>query len=238
MGAAAVPIIAAVAAAGVQQFSQAKAARKQDREAFEGLQKQRETQKQADARIKQTLADLERSSSKEHKETRGAQIRDQQRKLQSLGLAGIQATGGSDAAEDLADISRGRAVDFGDFIGNNLAGVDAAGLQRQQEGFDAGDLNADLGIFRRNSAQDANLSRLRQQGIRPSPLLGLVSAGLSGLATSGFGTGGSIAGSGGTGALVNGSTQTPQTFFSASSARRLPGQIGTPTGKLFNIFGP
>ena len=229
MGAAAVPIIAAVAAAGVSSYSASQAAKKRDKATAAGILKQGRTQREANAKISENLAELEQSRPDDERATRSSQIRDQLRREQSIALAGIQNTGGGDAVTERAGQARDTAVGFGDFIGDNLAGVDAAGLQRQGEGFAQQDVSSALASLGRDSAQQDYLTRLRVAGIRPSPLLGLVSAGLSGYAGSGggFGGGKSIAGSGGApSGLGSFGNTSPQDFFSNASAANQP----------FNIF--
>lgn len=233
MGAAAVPIVMAVAGAGLQAYNQRKTAKKQDREAYANLVKQRETQKQADASANKALTEIESGSAATHKETRSSQIRDQLRKSQSMALAGLQNSGGIDATELRALDAGGQAIDYGDFFGGNLAGLDAANMLRQDEHGSRLDLGMDLGRLGRNSAQDHNLSRMRMQGIRDNPWLTMLSSGLSAGAGA-YGGGGLGGGKTMAGSALGG--QSPQTFYGAMPMNQkfIPQQ----GGNIFSLLGP
>lgn len=228
----------AVASAAVQQYNQHQTAKKADKIAAQGIAEQAKLQREANTKLNDQLDVLETSTPEEEYQSRSGQIRDQLRRKQAIGLAGIQNTGGGDAVTTMAEAGRGKAVDYGDFINAAVSGMDAPKLQRQGENFMFADTNSALNIVRRNSAQEDFMTRLRMNGVRQNPWLSMLSAGLSayaGGAAGGFGGGKTMAGSG---TAVPGSTQLPSTFYT-QSANALPGMPGPGgSGNIFSIFGP
>jgi hypothetical protein len=233
-------VVAAIAAAVIQQYNQAKTAKRQDKAAAASIRTQAETQREANKRMNEQLDTLQDSTPADEKATRSSQIRTQLKRNQSMALAGLNPTGGGEAVTNMVDSAGRQAVDYGGFINESLSGIDAPLLQRQGEAFDRADVEGDLNRLRRNSAQEGNLLRLRQAGIRDNPWLSLLSTGLSAYAGSGgFGGGKTMAGSG-TGAVVPGSIQSPQTFFNVNSGASLPGLTNQTFRKpiVGSIFGP
>jgi len=184
MGAAAVPIALAVAGAGVQMYAQNKAAKQADRIALDNLSKQRRTQQQADAKVAETLADLQRSSSADEKASRFDAGAQQLRMNQQRALAGISNTGGGEAATTAADTAKEKVADYGTSMNDLFSTIDAAGLQRLGESFDRADLHDSIGLLKRNSMADRDIMNLKLQGVRPNPWLQLLSTGLGAAAGS------------------------------------------------------
>jgi hypothetical protein len=235
MGAAAVPIALAVASAGVTAYNQRKTAKKQDQAAYEGLLEQQKIQQRANARMAESLANLERSpqSAAAIQAERTSTVRDQLRKKQAIGLGVLQATGGGDAVTEAVEEAQTGAVDYGDFINNVLAAIDTPGLQRQEEAFDRADSQSFLNYLRRNSAQTDALTRARMATIRDNPWLTMLAAGLSGAASGtagGFGNGNTMAGS----AIQ---AMPPQAAYSSTAGATLfPGSPMTVPPQGFGIF--
>ena len=159
-------IIAAVAAAAVSGYNQYNTARKQDRIAAQGIAEQAKLQREANTRLNKQLDELETSTPDDEYASRSSQIRNQLRRKQAIGLAGIQNTGGGDAVTTMAEAGRGKAVDYGDFINEAVSGIDAPALQRQGERFMFADTESGLNFLRRNSAQQDAMTRLRMAGVR------------------------------------------------------------------------
>lgn len=206
-------ITAVVAAAAIQQYNQAQTAKKQDRAALAGLQEQRKFQEQANARMNQQLQELETSSPEDERNTLQSQIRQQLRAKQAQGLAGINATGGGDDVTMYAGQAAPTAVEYGDFIGGNVAAIDSPLYQRQKEGFERADVGSKLDTLRRHSAQEDALTRMKIAGIRDNPWLSLLSSGLSAYGTSGMSGGTMFGGGGGGQPQANLGGMTPQTFY-------------------------
>jgi hypothetical protein len=238
MGAAAVPIALAVGGALVNRINTTRTARKQDSATAEGIRRQAEEQRKANAKINETLNFFQESEAGDIRDRLSQRYTDQLRLKQAQGLAGFDTAGdSSDAFKGRSAQRQSDVVGRADVLQDLFSRIDAADDQRLLEGFERGDLGSDLSINARNSAAENYLTQLRLASIQRSPWLDILAAGLSG-AASGTASGGAF-GRGGVPATIAGSGgQTPQTFFSASSAARLPRQVGTPTGRVFNIFGP
>ena len=232
-------VILAIAGAAASQINTRRTAKKQDRATAEGIRRQSEEQRLANARLNETLQFFEESEAGDIRESLSKRYTDQLRLKQAQGLAGFDTAGdSSDAFKGRAAKRSGEVVGRADVLQDLFSTIDASGDQRLQEGFERGDLGSDLSVFGRNSAAEDFLTRLRVNSIQRSPILDMVAAGLSG-ASSGVAGGGGFNFPATAGATIAGSGgQSPQTFFNATSASRLPGRVGTPTGKLFNIFGP
>ena len=216
-------LAAAVAAALAQNYNQAQVAKKQNRAAVASIMRQQEEQRRANQAVNENIDQLEKSTPDDEYATRSSQIRNQLRQKQAMALAGIQNYGGGDAVTSMADAAKLASTGYGDQIGNWLSGIDAPILQRQGEAFERGDMGSRLDVLRRNSAQEANLLRMRMAGIRENPWLNMLSAGLSAYAGSGVGGGGS---SGQAMAHLGG--QTPQDFYAYMPYANMPASIFTP----------
>jgi hypothetical protein len=228
---------AAVASAVISQRNKNQTAKKQDKAAAAGIFEQARLQREANARTNEELAKLENSTPQDEIAGRSGQIRDQLRRKQQLAMAGIQNTGGGGAVTGMAANAKTQARGYGDNINEWLSGMAGPVLQRQGEAFDRADTDSSLNRIKRDSAQQDYLTRLRIQGIRPSPLLDMLSTGLSAYSgAKGFGGGSTTGGGSGIAALGG---QTPQTFYSNAPAS-LPGMTaplqGNPYG-VGSIFG-
>jgi len=181
MGAAALPVALAVGSAIVGGVNTARTAKKQDAAQAEGIRRQAQEQREANARLNQTLTKFEDSDSGDIRDSLMNRFANQLRLKQAQALAGVNTAGEtSNAAREL--ISRGsnavtsRAGDFGDLF----ARIDAPSDQRALEGIERTRLNSDLSVFGRNSAAEDFLTRLRLANVRRNPLLDILSSGLSG----------------------------------------------------------
>jgi hypothetical protein len=216
MGQLAIPIALAVASAGVTAYNQRQTAKKQDRAALEGLKRQRGFEQESMRNIMDQVNRLEGSSPEEELASRSSLIRDHLRRKQANAVGILQATGGGDAVSQAVEDATGGTIDYGDFITNALAGVDAPLMQRQGEDFDRADVSSLVNFMRRNSAAEDALTRMQIAGIRPNLGLQMLAAGLQGASTgtamAGFNSPGTMhqAGSG----LSNLGGQTPQAFYS------------------------
>jgi hypothetical protein len=225
-------VVAAVGAGVVRQYNTNKTAKKRDRATLESMQKQNALQRKASARTMTELNKLEGSTPDDENATRQAQVRTQLRKAQGMALAGITNTGGGDAVTELAGEAGDTAINYGDFINKEFAGIDAPLLQRQGEGFDRADTNSALNRLRRDSGQESNLLRLRMAGIRDNPLLSMLSDGLSAYSGTGGFTGGSPTMTGAGFGQVN------PNIAAASAQQALPGMVANRTYKNPYQLGP
>jgi hypothetical protein len=220
MGAAAVPIMMAVGSAVVSQVNTRRTAKRQDAATAEGIRKQAEEQRKANARLNESLEFFEESESGDIRDSLSRRYTDQLRLKQQRALAGLNQAGDeSEAFEGRAKQRSSDVLGRADVLQDLFSRIDAPGDQRLQEGFERGDLGSDLSVFNRNSAAEDFLTRLRVGGIQRSGGLDILSAGLSG-ASSGMG-GGTIAGSG--------TIQAPAAINATSGAM-------LPFGSTTNIF--
>ena len=210
---------AAVASAVVSQYNAAQTEKKRGRAVAESIATQRKYQDEANARMSKQLAELETSTPDDEKAALQGDIRKQLRQKQAMALAGLQGGGvGSDDAEAYAQQAMPVATGYGDFINEQVSGMDAPLYQRQGEAFERADVGALNDFMRRNSAQEDNLLRLRMAGIRDNPWLSMLSQGLSAYSgAKGFGGGNTMSGG------VSGATTNP--MISATSSQTLPGMV-------------
>ena len=221
--------LSALGSAWVSNLNANRTARKQNEAAMAGLMRQKEFEDQARQRFNKQLQDLEQSTPDEERKTLASQIRQQLRNRQALALSGIQPTGGSDAVTMYAGEAEPVAVDYGDFIGNTMAAVDAPLYQRQGESFDRADVGNLIRTMGRHSSTEDYLTRLKIAGIRPNPWLNMLAAGLGAYGTSGAGMFNPTATSGST---VTGLPNLGG--MSASGFYRDPSQLGLPTQTMMN----
>jgi len=234
MGAAAIPIALALASTATSMYNTNRTAKKQDEALYEGLRRQSDIDRKTFLRTGESIGKFEESGPEEI----SADLSDKYRK--QIRLKQGQAFQGLDQPIDLSDeavAASGKAVDTSNQYAGLLQGlfsqVDAAGEQRRLEGVEQGNLGTDLSVLARDSDAQKYLTDLRVRGVQRSPILDLLAAGLGGASTGLAGGGGGIAASG-----LSKVPGTPQSFYNFASGQGLPGQYGTPTGKLFSLFGP
>jgi len=192
MGASAAPIIISLLAAGTSEANNRRTARQRDRDIAAGITKTSAAQREGTQKINENLNQLEKSRPEPFKETLQGQFLDRIRKQKGNALAGFDTAGGTSTAfKDSVSNAKTGAIDYGSVISDLLSGIDAAGLQRQSEGFKANDLGMELSKLNRGADQDAFLARLRAGRRRPNFGLSLLSAGLSGAAGAAAGGGSS-----------------------------------------------
>lgn len=185
----AIPYAIMAAATAAQVANSERTARKQDRQAAEGIRRQGRLQQQADERVNQQVSDLEGSSSQQARADRQAQYMDTLRRNRASLEGGLTPGVGSETFRD----DSARAVEgVHDFAGRSaglMSRMDAPGMQRQQESFGYGRTATDLGMIGRESAGDRFLDELRLRAIRRNPWVDMA----SGIAMS---TAGGMAGAG------------------------------------------
>lgn len=197
-----VGLAAAAAAAGVSTYNTNRTLSRQDAEAARGIERQSRIQQRTDQRVNEEVANLERSSAVDE---RAARLRDYMTTLQRVkrktnaGLEDTVAFG--DAFGQAAEAAKGRLASEGGARADALAGIDAAGLQRQGEAFSFGRLATDVNAASRESQGADWLTRLRMQGIQRSPGLDAAASVLRGVSGAAGSMGGGSAAAGGAGAV-------------------------------------
>ena len=187
-----VPLILSGLSAGAKAFNINRTAKKQDRELAEGIRKSSAKKQEATQRIDKNLNFLEESSAQPFKDDLQSQFIARINQARALGTDNLDRPGNVSSAFTKASTgAKGQATEFAGQIASLLAGVDAAGNQRQTEGFRAGDLGMDLKRLDRDADSEDFLARLRASRIRPSfplsVLSGVLDGGASAAASGGFG---------------------------------------------------
>lgn len=170
MGAAAPYIVMAVAAAATT-YNTHRTAKKKDAQAAEGIRRQSELQKEADARLGKTLDKYDQSSNEPIEASLRQRYGDAARKKYAIAMNDLTEGSGaqSGAAEAKRETSTGQAEDYGQFFADKYAKLDAPGDQRRLEAYERLNLGEDLGVSRRYSAGEDYLTRMRVGSIQRNP---------------------------------------------------------------------
>lgn len=189
-----VALAAAAAAAGVNQVNTNRTLSRQDAEQASGIRTQSRIQQQGDQKVNEQVTKLEASRSADEKTKRMADYmkslvgarKKTDEGLQNSALGEDFNALGALASADLAGKGQDRA--------GLMAGVDAAGMQRQGEAFDFGRLATDVSLIGRESEGQRFLTDLRTRGIRRNPWMDIAAATLQGASSGMAGSGGGASG--------------------------------------------
>lgn len=185
-----VALALAAAAAGGQYYNATNTAKRQDNQAALGIQNQSRIQKQADAKVNDAVAKLADSNAADAKASRLDDYMNVLRRNRSTVEAGLTPNIGSDTFKTDAATAASDASSYADKTAGLMARMDAPGIQRQQEGFDYGNLATDIGLIGRESQGQSFLDQLKLGRIRRNAKIdlgsGLLMAG-AGAAASGAG---------------------------------------------------
>ena len=191
MGQAAIPIVLALASTAATTYNTNQTAKKRDADVARGIRENSKKQEQADQKINQNLDEMEGSRSIDFRDELQASFLDTIAKKRLQAQAGLDTAGGTSSAyKDAAGGAKVASSAYGGKIANLLAGIDAAGNQRQSENSGKIDLGMDLNKFGRDAEQNSFLAQLRAARHRDNPWISMGAAGLSG-AAAGYGGGGS-----------------------------------------------
>jgi len=190
----AIGLALAAAAAGGSYYNTQKTAQRQDNQAALGIQNQSRIQKQADTKVNDAVAKLAESNAASAKEGRLDDYLNVLRRNRSTTEAGLTPVIGSDTFKTDAATAANDANSYADKTAGLMARMDAPGIQRQQEGFDYGNLATDIGLIGRESQGQNFLDQLKLGRIRRNAKIDLASGLLSAAA------GGVAGGAGGTAA--------------------------------------
>jgi hypothetical protein len=193
----AIALALAAAAAGTSYYNTEKTAKRQDSAAADAIRNQSKIQKEGDAKVNQAVDQLAGSNAEGAREQRLDDYLQVLRRNKDATTAGLSPTIGSQAFKTDASTAANDAQGFAQKTAGLMSRMDAAGIQRQQEGFGYGKLATDLGLIGRESQGQQFLDQLRQSRIRRSAKLDLA----SGLMMAGAG-----AAAGGAGAAAPGAS--------------------------------
>lgn len=221
--------LAAAAAAG-QYYNTQQTAKRQDREAAAGIRTQAGIQRRADARVNEEVERLESSTAEDERATRTNEFMQQLRTARGTTERGLEGVGLGDAFQAAAAGARSDLQRQGETTAGQLATIDAAGLQRQGEGFGFGNLATDLGLISRESGGQQFLTDLRTRAIRRNPLIDAGSAFLGGVA-GGLGAGAGAAGSAAASSIGSGASGIGAGIYGSLSGNQLAAAMrGIPGG--------
>jgi hypothetical protein len=191
----AIGLALAAAAAGGSYYNTQKTAQRQDNQAALGIQNQSRIQKQADTKVNDAVAKLADSNAASAKEGRLDDYLNVLRRNRSTTEAGLTPVIGSDTFKTDAATAANDANSYADKTASLMARMDAPGIQRQQEGFDYGNLATDIGLIGRESQGQNFLDQLKLRNIRRNAKIDLAS-GLLSAAAGGVAAGGASAAGG------------------------------------------
>lgn len=205
----------AAAAAGAQQYNTKKTLDKQDASAAQGIRDQSRIQKEGDKKVQEQVDKIKASRSEDE---RAARMTDYMKTLTSARKktdTGLENAALGEAFNAAGAAAKGDLAAKGASTANLLAGVDAAGMQRQGEAFDFGRLATDIGLIGRESQGQQFLTDLRTRSIRRNPWIDVAAATMQGAAGGLAGAGGAASGAGAAANLGAGASGIGSGLFSA-----------------------
>lgn len=173
-----VGLLMSAAATGLQYENTRRTANKQDGQAAQGIRNQAAKQRVADARVDEEVQKLKGSTAEDERRERLADYMTTIQRSKGGMTAGLTPQVGSQAFKgDSAEAAAGVEAATADRAGL-LSRVDAAGMQRQGEGFGFGNLATDINRISREAKGDAFIDELRLRAIRRNPWMDMAASGL------------------------------------------------------------
>jgi hypothetical protein len=191
------------AAAGTEYYNTEQTAKREDRQAAQSILDQMNVQKRANTRVQQTIDQVKNSTAADARAQRLSDYMNTLNQAKARTTAGLTnpVIGGQTFQADSAAAAN-QAENYGEQTAGLLSRIDAPAVQRQQEGFDYGQLATDLDLLQNQSQSQAFLDQLKQKSIRRNANLDLA----AGLLSSAGGAVGRMGGS--SGQLVGNTTRT------------------------------
>lgn len=165
----AIPYIAAALGTAATIYNTNRTAKKQDAALAQGIAQKAATQRKADQKIAAAVEQLGVSSPAAERQQTMAAFQDALRGTEQQAAAGQTLGGLSKAYDEATQAGSSRANQYVQGVAKALSAIDAAGLQRQREGFGTADLSTNLRILGREQEGQDFLSRLKAQSIRRNP---------------------------------------------------------------------
>lgn len=185
-----VPLLAAAIGTGATVANTRKVAKDQDSIAADGIRKQAENQRQTNARLNQTLQQMETSDPSAERATALQSYTDQIKRSRSQATAGLAQRGISEQFDEMAGQAQGQATDYAGQVANLMARIDGGTQMRQREANQMADMGMDFDALKGNVRGDDYLMRLRMSGVRRNPWLD-AAAGAANAVSQNYGRGGS-----------------------------------------------
>lgn len=216
-----IPLALAAAGTGVDMYNTKRTNDKRDDLAVQGLKRQQEHQRNADARVSQQIGALEQSSPEASRDQALTGYLEQLRAQRGAATGGVQNVPGA-SKRYAADVDTNQAAigNYGQRVAGTLSRIQAAGRQRQQEGIGTGRMMADVAGIARNASGDDTVNRMRVAGVQANPWLTALSgvlkaAGMAYGATAGAGAAGQGVAEGAVGGTGAGGGMLPRAGGSA-----------------------
>lgn len=192
-----VAMAAMAAAAAGQAYNTKQTAKRQDNQLAESIRSQSKLQREQDGRINEEVQKLGNSTMEDSRAKRMDQFMQQLGRNRSSMTSGLTPQFGSDAFVADSGAAANNVMQEANGTAGLLAQIDAAGMQRQDEGTSFGRLATDTDLLKRRSQGQQFMDDIRLRAIRRNPNMDLAAGLLSAVGSSGMGMGGAGAGAGG-----------------------------------------
>lgn len=168
----ALPLIMSAAGTAVQKGQERKVRNDQDRIAAEGILRQAQLNREADARVAQTTQKIASSNADTEVSSNRAKYADALRKNMMTRQSAVPTAGNvsSRYSEDAADASGAIESDAAK-LSDLTAAIEAPAAQRTREGVEMNNANVDLSLLKSRAASQDYLTRLRMAMQRPNDAL-------------------------------------------------------------------
>lgn len=197
MGAAVIPYIPSIIAAvgaGASVYSAERSASKQDQQLAQQITRQGETQREIDARLNQALQEQAKSNNEDERQSALAGYMDQLAAANANRATKAGPGAFSNAFLTDAENAAAGVADYGATRAGQMARIDSAVRQRENEGVLFNKALADIGLLKRDSAGMDFLDQLRLKSIRPDPWINAFGSAMQGagrqMASNGWGSDG------------------------------------------------
>jgi len=180
----------AAASAGATAYNTNRTLKKQDRAAADSIRRQQEIQREANAKVAQRINEQKGSTPEAERARNEADMLAAIQGAQAKARRNLQMPGAASADYRMAANDAGAgAQDYAQQVAGLLSVIDAAGQQRQREGFAFGDLATEIDLVGRRSRGQQHVDDLGIRSIRRNPWIDMAASAASG-AASGMGGGG------------------------------------------------
>jgi hypothetical protein len=172
------------AAAGANAYNTNRTLKKQDNAAAEALRKQQQMQREANAKVAQTITAQAGSTPEAERARNESEMLAAIQGAQAKARRNLQTPGAASADYRMAANDAGAgAQDYAQQVAGLLSVIDAAGQQRQREGFAFGDLATEVDLVGRRSRGQGHVDDLKVRSIRRNPWIDAAASAASGYAS-------------------------------------------------------
>jgi hypothetical protein len=157
--------------AAVTTYNTIETQKRQDDQAVAGIQQQTRRQREADARVDQSVKELEQSSAQDARRQALQSYDAALNANKRSSVVGLPEGVGSDAFKQDSAAANESVKQYGKTNAGLMATMEGAGTQRMREGFGYGRLGTDLNLIGRQAAGDDFINSLKLKGIQRNPWL-------------------------------------------------------------------